>query len=78
MAVDPSFLDSVSLGSVSVLATMASGGAGLAWWLSSQFNRMKSSVMDELKWHEEKDQKRHEDNIQRFAVIETLIKNGAH
>lgn len=75
---DPSFLNDVSLGSVAVLSTMASGGAGLAWWLSTQFNRMRSSVMSELKQHEEKDQRRHEDNIQRFAVIETLIKNGNH
>jgi hypothetical protein len=51
-----------------------------SWWLKQQFVELKDFVTQWLQLHEDKDQHRHEDNIQRFAKIETkldiVIKNG--
>lgn len=51
-----------------------------SWWLRDQFQKVTDGVSEWMTAHEEKDQHRHEDNIQRFAAIETkldiVIKNG--
>ena len=64
---------------------------GAVWsmsiWLSSKFSKsaddrldMKDKIFGWLQTHEDKDQHRHVDNIERFAKIETkldiVIKNG--
>lgn len=45
-------------------------------WLSIQFANLKQFLLDQLDKHEDKDQHRHEDNLQRFATLETIVKNG--
>lgn len=65
------------------LATLA-GFAGFfwksAWWLSDKFKDMTDTVNNWMDSHEEKDQHRHEDNLERFTKIETkldiVLKNG--
>lgn len=51
-----------------------------SWWLSAQFNRMGEQFGTLYRALEDKFDRRHEDNIERFAKIETkldiVIKNG--
>ena len=51
-----------------------------SWWLASQFKETREAFFRALREIEERFDKRHEDNIFRFAVIETklntLLKNG--
>ncbi len=65
---------------LTLYGAMASGGAGLAWWLSDQFKKLKDSVFVWLQSHEDKDQRRHEENIRQFAELKTkleiVIRNG--
>jgi len=56
--------------------------ATLGFWLSQRFSRTEARLEKLLDHHEDKDQHRHEDNIQRFAVLETklntVLLNGKH
>lgn len=80
---DIQFEDVITTGSVAVFALFLAGTtafAKLVWWLSDQFKQVRCFVQEWLQSHEDKDQRRHEDNIERFAKIETkldtVIKNG--
>lgn len=53
----------VSLGSV----------AGLGWWLRGEFRKVEKAQSNILDVHEEKDQKRHEENLDRFAQIKIAL-----
>jgi len=73
-------------------ATIGAGvSLGLAFfkWLSYKFNKIEAIIKaiekttrEAMDKHEDKDQHRHEENIVRFAVIETqlnrVISNGKH
>ena len=58
-----------SSAAISAILTIVGGTAKVISWLSKKFDQIKDTA-----------DRRHEDNIQRFAVIETklstLIKNG--
>lgn len=66
----------------SLIITIIGGFWRVINWLRDKFNEIEDHLESLLAIHEDKDQSRHEDNIQRFAVIETqlnlLIKNGKH
>ncbi|MDE1830241.1 MAG: hypothetical protein KGI25_07960 [Thaumarchaeota archaeon] len=78
--------DTASLIALSSLVTIVAVITGGFWkavnWLRDKFEEVEHHLEKILDTHEEKDQVRHEDNIQRFSVIETqlttLIKNGTH
>lgn len=53
----------------------------LGWWLRGQFADAKDSAALNLAEHEQRDQARHEDNLQRFGVLNVALarlgyKNG--
>ena len=48
----------------------------LGWWLRGRFQDVKDDARKNLTEHELKDQGRHEENIQRFARLETKVGNG--
>jgi hypothetical protein len=45
----------------------------LGWWLRGKFQDVKDDARNNLSEHELKDQGRHEENIQRFARLETKV-----
>lgn len=68
----------IALVSVGVTVTLAGLGAAItsvrmAWtlrgWLNDQFSVTRKLFYDTLESHEALDQKRHEDNLDRFAAI---------
>lgn len=74
---------------LSVILAVIAAVWSLAIYLNNKFNKgyedrakLQDKVTQLLDSHEEKDQHRHEDNIQRFAKIETkldvLVLNGKH
>ena len=72
----------VALAALGVTVIIAIIGAGIGavkatWnlqaWLGEQLAAVKKSVGDSLDGHEFKDQGRHEENIARFATIETTL-----
>lgn len=70
----------IALGTLSLLLISAIGGAvvgaiKLTWWLSAQFADVKKVQSETLKTHEGEDQRRHEENIERFGLIEAAL-NG--
>ncbi len=78
---DPTILTAASL-VVSTALTIIGGFWKVINWLRDKFNEIETHLEALLDTHEDKDQSRHEDNIQRFSVIETqlntIIKNGTH
>ena len=40
--------------------------AGLGWWLSGRFRSVENSQREMLATHEREDQRRHEENLERF------------
>jgi hypothetical protein len=52
----------------------------VSWWLGDQFKQTRQYLEGLLEKHEDKDQKRHIENVERFSHIEvkldTVIKNG--
>lgn len=67
---------------VSVVLTVLGGVWKVINWLRDKFIEIEHHLESLLDQHEDKDSTRHEDNIQRFAVIETqlntIIRNGKH
>lgn len=57
---------------VTFVGSILKGGS----WLNDKFVNLQSFILDKLDKHEDEDQRRHEDNIQRFAALETIVKNG--
>lgn len=53
-----------------------------AWWLRDQLQKVVDTVNRWMDVHESEDQRRHEENIVRFAKIEAkldvAIQNGKH
>jgi len=43
------------------------------WWLKSQFESLKFYLENLLDQHEQKDQQRHEDNLQKMTIMETKL-----
>lgn len=77
------FEDLITTGSITLfgfILASTTAFAKLVWWLSDRFKENQEFVRDWLQSHEDKDQRRHEDNIVRFAQIETkldtVINNG--
>lgn len=67
-----------------IAATLV-GGVITIWkassWFTDKFDEVKKDIREWLEKHENQDQARHEQNIQRFAVMETQLKtliNGKH
>jgi hypothetical protein len=50
--------------------------AGLAWWLSGRFRSIERAYTASLAAHEDKDQTRHEENLERFGDIRAEIAGG--
>lgn len=67
---------------LSVLTGVAITWTKSVWWIAEQFRETRKALFDLLDMREARDQQRHEDNIERFAVIETkinlVLKNGTH
>jgi hypothetical protein len=72
---------------LSVIAAVIAAVWSMSIWLNGKFNsgmedrvKLQDKVMELLDGHEQKDQRRHEDNIQRFTKLETkldiLVRNG--
>lgn len=61
-----------------VLTAVAPGSvACLGWWLSGRFRAIERTYTASLEAHEEKDQTRHEQNLDRFATLnERLARLG--
>jgi hypothetical protein len=76
---DPNLVYLVSGGIVAILTIVGFIWKG-AWWTSERFREIKELTYRLVKELEDKFDKRHEDNIVRFAKIETkldiAIKNG--
>lgn len=62
-----------------VIGLILTGFKGV-WWAGDQFKEGRALVYNLVKQLEDKFDKRHEDNIERFAKLETkldvVIKNG--
>jgi hypothetical protein len=56
-----------------VLAGGPAAVACLGWWLSGKFQEVKDDAQAMLKSHELRDNKRHEDNLNRFNAIEVQL-----
>ena len=59
----------------------AGSAVGLGWWLSGQFRKVEKVQHAMLIAHEDKDQERHEENLERFGKISVALarmgyKNG--
>lgn len=73
--IDPQVLTVGSVVSTAVIAWI--GGLFKLWeYLGKKFNVLEDSINKLLDAHEDKDQKRHEDNLVRLTKLEVLIKNG--
>lgn len=79
MEVDPQLLTIIG-SSVVAVGTIVGFIFKASWWLSSQFKQITEQFATLYKTLEYKFDKRHEDNIERFAKIETkldiVLKNG--
>ncbi len=79
MEVDPQLV-TIAGSVVIALGTIVGFIFKASWWLSNQFKDLRELTINWLQKHEDKDQTRHEDNLIRFAKIETkldiVIKNG--
>jgi hypothetical protein len=79
--IDPTLTIAIS-SAASIVLTVLGGLWKITNWLRDKFNEVEYHLETLLDTHEDKDHRRHEDNIQRFSVIETqlntLIKNGKH
>lgn len=77
--IDPTVLGIIG-SSVVALGTIVGFIFKASWWLSDQFKKVTEQVLYLYKQLEDKFDRRHEDNIERFAKIETkldiVIKNG--
>jgi hypothetical protein len=67
---------------VGATVAICSSIVGLGWWLSGQFRKIEKGQDAILDAHEEKDQKRHEENLERFRLISIALarlgyKNGS-
>ncbi len=63
------------------LFTSVASVAGLGWWLSGRFRKIETSNAAALTTHDEEDQRRHEENLERFRLISVALarlgyKNG--
>lgn len=47
--------------------------AGLGWWLRGQFNAISAKTSEQMKVHEQQDERRHRQNLVRFAKINTKL-----
>ena len=79
MEVDPQLLTIIG-SSVVAVGTIVGFIFKASWWLSSQFKMITEQFATLYRTLEYKFDKRHEDNIERFAKIETkldiVLKNG--
>ena len=79
MEVDPQLLTIIG-SSVVAVGTIVGFIFKASWWLSSQFKLITEQFATLYRTLEYKFDKRHEDNIERFAKIETkldiVLKNG--
>lgn len=77
----------IDYATTAMVSVIASGAVALlsyvvrvTWWIRKEFEEIRHYLTQKLDAHEDKDQVRHEDNIQRFTKIEvkldTIIKNG--
>jgi hypothetical protein len=70
----------VAVGTLIGLGTVVGFIWKAAWWTSKQFNEVRELIYGLVKQLEDKFDRRHEDNITRFAKLETkldiAIKNG--
>jgi membrane protein YqaA with SNARE-associated domain len=46
---------------------------GLGWWLSGRFREAENNQLVQLNHHEMRDQKRHEENLERFRHISIAL-----
>lgn len=80
-------MDSFTWGQLSILAAVIAAVWSLSIWINGKFNKsaedrgiLQDKIQSWLSIHEGQDQKRHVENIERFAKIETkldiVIKNG--
>lgn len=71
---------SATIALLSFLFTVIIGGIAMivrgVYWLHREFAAIKAEFNKILDDHEIKDQERHEDNLQRFTRLETLVING--
>jgi hypothetical protein len=72
----------IALAGVALAAVSAFGGAaiaaiGVSWrlrgWLGDQFSTTRQTFYDAMDSHEALDQKRHEDNLERFTAIRVML-----
>ena len=79
MEVDPQLLTIIG-SSVVAVGTIVGFIFKASWWLSNQFKQITEQFATLYRTLEYKFDKRHEDNIERFAKIETkldiVLKNG--
>lgn len=59
--------------------------AGLGWWLRGKFTEVKDAAEERMKLHEVQDQRRHQQNLVRFAKLNMKLgiydpgeSNGEH
>ncbi len=62
----------VSLGFVTI-TTIIGTVWRLSWSLGKQFNSIREAYAVSLKAHEDEDQRRHEQNLERFGQINTVL-----
>jgi hypothetical protein len=58
---------------VSVTLPILGAVATLTWWLSAQFQKVKDEATRAMHAHELVDEKRHEDNLERFSKLSSAV-----
>lgn len=67
----------IGTSAVGLGVTFVATAIKMTWWLGDRFDKITTSTASSLSAHERKDQERHEENIGRFARLETaILKNG--
>ena len=68
------------IGTISSITIIIGSVIRLGWSIKRSFSEMINMLNKKLDDHEDKDQRRHEENIERFAKVETklniIMENG--
>jgi hypothetical protein len=61
-------MDVLAAAATAIVGSISSA-VGLGWWLKGQFQEVQDTSKALIKEHEDKDNLRHEDNLERFSAI---------
>lgn len=70
---DWSTITTVAAGALTIAATIIGTAIKLTWWLGERLDKITTATADALGKHEEKDQSRHAEILQRITKVETIV-----